>query len=99
MIKLQVTLFSASGKYKPISTIVEVESLEYYVNNKRAVQKRAVANICHNRRMTIESLKEAGYTLIKAREYDRDKIEQDKRAKAVERAYNKRKEQQNKDKE
>ena len=39
--KLQVTLFDKNKKYKPMSTIVEIESMEYYEQNKGEVQKRA----------------------------------------------------------
>ena len=30
--KLQVTLFATNGKYRPISTIIEVESMQEYEN-------------------------------------------------------------------
>ena len=31
MIKMQLTMFDKEGHYKPISTIVEVESMDYYM--------------------------------------------------------------------
>ena len=48
--KLQVTLFDKNKKYKPMSTIVEIESMEYYEQNKGEVQKRALLNIAHQRK-------------------------------------------------
>lgn len=80
MIKVQVTLFDKNGKYRPISTIVkEVESMEYYNTHKAEIQRRAIENICHQRRVSFAELKKQGYTLVKAREYDIEKIEQQKK--------------------
>ena len=33
MIKIQITLFDKENKYKPISTLIDVESLMDYINN------------------------------------------------------------------
>ena len=74
MIKLQVTFFQKENKYKPISTIVEIDSLEYYNNNKAEVQKRALMNIAHNRKTTPNDLIQQGYTKIKTREYNIEEI-------------------------
>ena len=38
MIDLQVTLFDKSGKYKPVSTIIPIESVSYYNLNKKEVK-------------------------------------------------------------
>ena len=35
MIQIQLTLYSESGKYRPMSTIVEVESIAYYNAHKQ----------------------------------------------------------------
>lgn len=78
MINLQITLFSTTGKYKPMSTIIKVESKQEYINNKKLLQQKAILNICHNRRTTIDALKEQGYTIVKVREYDIEKIEKQK---------------------
>ena len=43
--KLQVTLFATNGKYKPISTLINVESMEDYEQNKRKYQEKAILNI------------------------------------------------------
>lgn len=74
MIKMQLTLFDKEGHYKPISTIVEVENMEYYMANKSKVQSIAVQNICHNRSISFKELQKQGYTTIKVREYDKEKI-------------------------
>lgn len=49
MIGIQVTLFSTTGKYKPVSTIIKVNSLEEYEKDKSKQHQRAIANICHQR--------------------------------------------------
>ena len=82
--KLQVTLFATNGKYRPISTIIEVESIEDYVKYKKVYQTKAITNICHNRRTTWKDLKEQSYTTIKVREYDLEKIEKEKNQKTKE---------------
>lgn len=74
MIKMQLTIFDKEGHYKPISTIVEVESVDYYKANKGKVQSIAIQNICHNRCISFKELQKQGYTVIKAREYDKEKI-------------------------
>lgn len=85
MIKMQLTIFDKEGHYKPISTIVEVESVEYYKENKRKVQSIAIQNICHSRCISFKELQKQGYTVIKAREYDKEKIaEANKKKKELE---------------
>ena len=32
--KVQITLYSTTGKYKPISTLIEVNSIEEFKQNK-----------------------------------------------------------------
>lgn len=72
--KLQVTFFHNEGNYKPVSTVVEIESMEYYNQHKAEVQKRAIENIAHYRRMLPSELIKQGYTRVKVREYDLEKI-------------------------
>lgn len=90
MIKLQVTLFSTTGKYRPISTLVNVESIEYFKEHKNEVYKRAIENICHNRRTSWNDLKKDGYTQVKFREYDKEKIEQQKKIELLKKIYEQR---------
>lgn len=85
MIKMQLTIFDKEGHYRPISTIVEVESVDYYKANKSKVQSIAIQNICHNRCISFKELQKQGYTVIKAREYDKEKIaEANKKKKELE---------------
>jgi hypothetical protein len=79
MIQIQLTLYTDHGKYRPMSTIVEVESIEYYKTHKKEVQEKAVRKISVQRRMDIWAMKQNGYNRIKARVYDKAKIEQEKK--------------------
>ena len=90
MIKLQVTLFCESGKYKPISTIVNIESMEYYKENKKQVQQKAIENICHKHYTSWNNLKNNGFTKVKVREYNIEKIERDKAVAIAKRLIDKR---------
>lgn len=80
MIELQCTLFSTTGKYKPVSTIVKVESAAYYNAHKIEVQKEAIQKICAQRRTEWWCLKRDGFTRMKVRVYDREKIAAEKAA-------------------
>lgn len=75
MIDLQCTLFSTTGKYKPMSTIVKVESVAYYNAHKSEVQTRAIQKICAQRNTEWWCLKRDGFTKMKVRVYDKEKIE------------------------
>ena len=74
--KLQVTFFHNEGKYKPVSTVIEVESIEQYEQHKAQEQKRALINIAHYRYTTPQDLIKQGYTKVKVREYDINKIKE-----------------------
>lgn len=84
---LQVTLFDKNKKYKPMSTIIKgLDSMDYYTQHKGEVLKRAIENICHQRKTDYSTLKRNGYTQFKVREYDIEKIKQQqliKRIKAI----------------
>lgn len=77
MIQIQLTLYSESGKYRPMSTIVEVESIAHYNTHKQEIQNRAIQRISVQRKMDIWVMKKYGYTKLKARVYDKEKIEQE----------------------
>ena len=81
MIQIQVTLFDKNKQYRPMSTLLSIDSMDYYKANKASVQRRAIENIAHQRRMPIEEIKKLGYTLIKVREYDKEKIKQEQELK------------------
>lgn len=77
MIQIQLTLYSDSGKYRPMSTIVDVESVAYYNTHKQEIQQKAIQRISVQRKMDIWAMKKYGYTKLKARVYDKEKIEQE----------------------
>jgi hypothetical protein len=84
---LQVTLFATNGKYRPISTVIKVENLKDYVNNKAKYQKKAIENICHNRRTDWNTLKKQSYTQVKVREYNIEKINQQTKINLIKKLY------------
>lgn len=87
IMKLQVTLFASNGKYRPISTLIDIESMEEYQKNKSKYQEKAILNICHNRRTTWEDLKKQTYTKIKVREYNREKTPKQVKRELLKRLY------------
>lgn len=87
MIKMQVTLFDRENKYKPISTLIEVESIEEYNNNKKEYQQKAVQKIAVKRYLTVAQLMSQGYTLLKARPYTAEQLEHDKKKNELKRLY------------
>lgn len=71
--KYQVTLFCTSGKYKPVSTLVEWN--EPY--DKTAIFRKGVKNICIKRLWSKVDLLRYDYTKGKVREYDKEKIKKE----------------------
>lgn len=80
MATLQFTLFSTTGKYKPMSTLIEVPSIKEYNNNPEEYKKKAIRKMCIQRKTDGYYLKKYGYTQIKVRVYDKQKIEQENAA-------------------
>lgn len=81
MIRLQVTLFDTNNKYKPISTTIEVESVEYYKQHQQQTRQKAIEKICAKRYTTPKQLAKDGYNQIKVRVYqEQGKIKADKKA-------------------
>lgn len=66
---IQVTLFDKQNKHKPVSALVEVESVKYYNDHAKEVQTKAIQKICNKRYWTGKDLKKYGYTSIKVRNY------------------------------
>lgn len=87
MIKMQVTLFDKENKYKPISTLIEVASIEEYNNNRQEYNKKAVQKIAAKRYLSISELKRQGYTSLKTREYTTERLERDKKKNELKRLY------------
>lgn len=67
--KIQYTLFCKSGKYKPMSTVIEIDSMQEYEENKSKYNKQAILKILHQRKMNYYNLKQYEYTQYKIREY------------------------------
>lgn len=83
MVTLQVTLFNSSNKYKPMSALVDVESLSEYKKNPTFYKMKAIQKICNQRYLTGKELQDLGYDTIKVRNYtlykEREKKEKEKR--------------------
>ena len=73
----QVTLTSTKGN-KPISAIVKKDSAEIKTIGKekfvKQLQTQGITKICQKRLWNSFDLKNYGYTKVKVREYDREKI-------------------------
>lgn len=80
MVTLQFTLVSTTGKYKPMSTLIEVPSIKEYNNNPEEYKKKAIRKMCIQRKTDGYYLKKNGYTQMKVRVYDKAKIEQENAA-------------------
>lgn len=68
--KIQVTLFCKTGKYKPMSTLIEVPTVEEFKENFDKYKKIAISNIAAKRYRDGASLIRDGYTLLKWRIYN-----------------------------
>lgn len=97
MIRLQVTLFDTNNKYKPISTTVEVESVEYYKQHQQQTRQKAIEKICAKRYTTPKQLAKDGYNQIKVRVYqEQGKISKADKVAELERLMKIRQEQKDK---
>lgn len=97
MIRLQVTLFDTNNKYKPISTIVNVESVEYYKQHQQQTRQKAIEKICAKRYTTPKQLAKDGYNQIKVRVYqEQGKISKADKVAELERLMKIRQEQKEK---
>lgn len=77
--QVQITLISESG-YKPLSTLIDCESWVEYQENKTAYQQKAVTYMLAKRYMAMRDLRKYGYTEIRARVYDKERIQAENRA-------------------
>lgn len=73
MKEYQVTLMCADGKYKPVSCIVKTD-----LTDIKEIKKKGIEKICRQRRWGKFELVSYGYTKAKIREYDKEKIAQEK---------------------
>ena len=68
-VTLQFTLFDINGRYKPISTLVKVESIKWFKEHQEEVKTKAIQQICNQRRLSGKELAKLGYTKLKVRNY------------------------------
>ena len=66
---IQITLFDSNNRYKPVSTLIEVESIKYYKEHKQEIHTKAIQKICAKRQWTARDLLKYNYTKLKARNY------------------------------
>lgn len=76
MKQIQITLVSDKG-YRAVSALVDVPSIKDYIENKSQYQMQGVVKICAKRHWTKRDLERYGYTGIKCRVYDKEKVERE----------------------
>lgn len=69
MKEYQVTLICADGTYKPVSCIIKTVSTD-----TKEIKNKGITKICQKRGWGKFELLKYGYTKIKIREYDKEKI-------------------------
>ena len=86
--KIQFTVYSTTGKYKPISTVVEVPTIEELSkpDKLRYWKKRALSRIVAQRYKSGADLLAHGYTTMKFRIYDKEEREAYEKAQARKKA-------------
>lgn len=77
MTQIQITLYDKQGRYKPVSTLYTVESMSWFEEHREEVKINGVIKICQKRGWTQRDLAKYGYTTVKMREYDVEKIKQE----------------------
>ena len=78
----QVTLLCSTGAYKPVSCLVKMDQQDSSDLTKVPEQKKKIVNkgierICVKHYWNSRDLKKFGYTKVKVRLYDREKIEKE----------------------
>jgi hypothetical protein len=76
--KVQVTIFTKNGKYKPMSTVFTVADGFDIETYKQQLMQRGLREIAIKRGVTTEQLRAYGFNYAKVREYDKAKIEKEK---------------------
>lgn len=72
----QVTMVCATGRYRPVSTIVTIEqthddNLLLDANRKKEIIHKGIIKICQKRYWTSREVVQYGYTKVKARVYEK----------------------------
>lgn len=77
----QVTLLSTTGKYRPVSAIIEAENMDITISaDHKKLVEQGIKKICSKRLWGNYELKTYGYTRAKIREYDKAKIDAENKA-------------------
>jgi len=71
MITLQITLFDKENRYKPISTLIAVESVRYYNEHVKEIKEKGIIKICQKRGWTARELKKYNYLTCKVRVFNK----------------------------
>lgn len=79
MKEYQVTMYCATGQYKPISTIVKIEqvhddNLLLDANRKKEIINKGVIKICQKKYWGKREIQKYGYTKVRAREYKKEQV-------------------------
>lgn len=74
MIQVQVTMTSSKG-YKPVSCLIDAENKRYAQEHLTELKTKGIQKICQKRLWNNHHLKDFGYTKVKMRIYDKEKIE------------------------
>lgn len=69
-ITLQYTLFCTTGKYKPVSCLIEIQNVKDFNLHPEVYKRKAIEKMCLKRYWTAADLKRYGYTQIKCRRYE-----------------------------
>lgn len=84
-VKYQVTLFSQSGKYRPISCVTVLrQSEDVDLSNDKEIKKKLIAQgvqkICASRRWGKLEINTYGYLKARVRKYEPEKFEAEAKA-------------------
>ncbi len=90
--KLQFTLFDRNGKYKPISTLIDIEDMKDFENNKKKYIQKAILKIRKQKGdIELKTLLQQGYVNYKVREYNKEEIEKQNKINRLKKMYENRK--------
>lgn len=67
--KIQITMFHKENKYRPIATVIEVDSMADFKENQKEYVKKAISKIAQQRYRTPQDLYKTGYTIYRYRPY------------------------------
>jgi hypothetical protein len=88
--QIQMTLYSTKQGLKPMSTIVEVDSLEEFKTNLSKYKSKALSKISAQRYMPGNAIIKNGYTTMKWRIYNEQERKQQAKADFIKQFFEKR---------